>query len=199
MMGDTAEVQPAETPAEFVKPPDRDPATVDRKREHFLGCRTSKEHVPALQDRWPEAFPKDDRKVRPIVNVVDPVAAAMGWTGSFTHGVLRGWKMRAAYCRAVLQHEERVNLDGSPSGQLIDDEARALATKQLAAIKARGARRDAAAAAAREAKLAETAQQVPKPPPPPRPPPPPPPAVEVLETPEQIRAHLRASLLKRRA
>jgi sRNA-binding protein len=185
MMGDVAEEQPAESSA----PPD--PPAVSRKAEHLRGCRTSREHVPALRERWPAAFPKDDRKVRPLANVVEPVAAAMSWTGSFTHGVLKGWKSSAAYCRAILRDPERVNLDGTPSGEMVDDEARRLATARLAEIKARREKRD-------EAKRAETVQQVPKPPPP-RPPPPPPPAVEVLQTPEQIRAHLRASLLKRRA
>jgi sRNA-binding protein len=190
-------IEAAEKPDDLPSPPGRDPATVDRKAEHTRGHRTSREHIPALRERWPAAFPKDDRKVRPLVNVVDPVAEAMGWTGSFAHGVIKGWKLRAAYCRAVMQHKERVNLDGSSSGQMVDDEARALAASRLAAIKVWGARRDAATAA-KLAESASPAKVIPVPSPEPEPPPPPV-EVIVLETPEQIRAHLRASLLKRRA
>jgi sRNA-binding protein len=193
-MEDESEQRVAELPAESSAPPERDPS-MDRRAEHTRGHRTSKDHVPALRERWPAAFPADDRKVRPLANVVTPVAEAMGWTGSFTHGILKGWKLRAAYCRAVLQHKERVNLDGTPSGETVDDEARQLATARLAAIKARNERRDAAAAAKRVTPAAESKPQ----PPPSEPEPPPAPVAVVLETPEQIRAHLRASLLKRRA
>jgi sRNA-binding protein len=166
------------------------------KTEHILGLKASRESMPALRERWPAAFPLADRKIRPLANITEVIAKEMGWTVKFTHGVLAGWKSCAAYCRAVLRHSERINLDCTPSGALVDDKARAMATAQLAAIKARREKK----AAERTAATAP-AEQVPPiepPKPPPMPPPPPPPMI-VLETPEQIRAHLRASLLKRRS
>jgi len=135
--------------------------------EHTRGIKESREPWPALRERWPAAFPKDDRKLRPLANVVNPVAEAMGGTGSFTHGVLKGWKLSAAYCRAVLWHKERINLDGSPSGEMVDDEARKLAAARLVSIKAKREKR-------------KSVEQVPPieppkplPPPPPMPVPPP--------------------------
>jgi sRNA-binding protein len=169
------------------------PVTASRGAEEKRGWRTSREHIPALRERWPAAFPKDDRKVRPLVpGVAAPIAEAMGWTVGFTHGVLKGWKSSAAYCRAILRDTVRINLDGSPSDQQVDDNARAMATKRLAEIKAR---REREAAKKAPSQAAEALPPEPTPPPPPEPEP----IVEVLETPEQIRAHLRASLLKRRA
>jgi len=53
--------------------------------------------------------------------------------------VLSPWVLREAYCRAVLAHAMRINLDGSESELTVDDEARAMATARLALIAARKA------------------------------------------------------------
>jgi hypothetical protein len=45
-------------------------------------------------------------------------------------GVLTYWKMSAVYCRAVLDHDQRITLDGTPV-EAVDDVAKDLATKQL--------------------------------------------------------------------
>jgi sRNA-binding protein len=181
------------------------------KSDHLRGMKASREHVPALQERWPLAFPKDNRRVRPLANLSAPVAEAMGWTPAFATGVLRGWKARSAYCHAILKYPVRIDLAGQPTEQVVDDAARAMARSQLAAIKKRFEEREAKklAIAAQPAPQAEPVKP-PKPAPvtkpaganvlePPAEPKPAAPQVEVLETPEQIRAHLRASLLKRRA
>jgi sRNA-binding protein len=184
-----------------VAPPDRhrlgDPAVAAAKKaEHLRGRKTAREHLPALREKWPAAFPDDERDVRPLAAATAAIAQAMGWDPSFTHGILAVWKSRASYCKAVLCYNERINLDGSPSGVMVDDKARAMATAQLAAIKAKRQKQ-----AAEPAAVKAPVEPVPpiKPPKASPPPPPPPPPMIVLETPEQIRAHLRASLLKRRA
>ena len=51
--------------------------------------------------------------------------------------------MAAAYCRAVLSHDQRIALDGSPA-EAVDAGARDLATKRLAQIAERKAAKTAA-------------------------------------------------------
>ena len=51
-----------------------------------------------------------------------------GLVEAYTRGVLFGWKMTGAYCRAVLLHNERIALDGAPAetvckGQGLGDQA----------------------------------------------------------------------------
>jgi sRNA-binding protein len=81
--------------------------------------------------------------------------------------------MAAAYCRAVLSHDHRIALDGTPA-EAVDAAAKDLAIKRLAQI----AERKAAKKAAK----------------PKSPPPAPPP-----EPPKPLRDRVRASLLRRRA
>jgi hypothetical protein len=45
-------------------------------------------------------------------------------------GVLTYWKMSAVYCRAVLDHDQRITLDGTPV-EAVDEGAKDLAAKQL--------------------------------------------------------------------
>jgi sRNA-binding protein len=97
----------------------------------------------------------------------------MGWSLPYTLGVLVGWKMAP---EAVLRYDQRVALDGSPA-ETIDAKAKDLATKQLARLAARETAKKATKAAA---------PAVVKPVPP-------------TATREQLRARLRASLLRRRA
>jgi len=51
--------------------------------------------------------------------------------------VLMVWKLRDTYCRAVLAYSQRINLDGTPSAEHVDDEARQKAKEQLDRIAAR--------------------------------------------------------------
>jgi sRNA-binding protein len=76
------------------------------------------------------------------------------WSLPYTLGVLGGWKMAPVYCQAVLCHDQRIALDGSPA-ETIEAEAKDLAAKQLAtcgtqgseeSCEARGARRGEAEA-----------------------------------------------------
>ena len=102
----------------------------------------------------------------------------MSWSLPYTLGVLAGWKMAPAYCEAVLCYDQRVALDGSPA-ETIDAEAKELATKQLARL---------AASKAAAKKTTKAAVARPKPD-----------SVPTRATPDELRARLRASLLRRRA
>jgi hypothetical protein len=45
---------------------------------------------------------------------------------------LERWKRRDAYCRAVLDYPTRIALDGSQTGETVDDFARAAACEDIA-------------------------------------------------------------------
>jgi hypothetical protein len=61
----------------------------------------------------------------------------LGWSYPYARAVLTTWKIREVYCRAFLCYPQRINLDGSVSGEEVDDTARALAKAQLDKIAAR--------------------------------------------------------------
>ena len=149
--------------------------------ERNRGIQDSRQQLAALRKKWPLAFPAKHEDVRPLaVGTAGEIAAAVGWSLSYTLGVLVGWKMALVYCEAVLRHDQRVALDGSPA-ETIDAAAKDLATKQLARLAARETAKKA---------TKPTAPAVVKPKPDPVPP---------TATPEQLRARLRASLLRRSA
>jgi sRNA-binding protein len=126
------------------------------------------------------AFPADSKDVCPLtINAAGEIAKAMDWSVPYTLGVLARWKMAPAYCKAVLAQEHRIAFDGSPA-EAIDANAKDLAAKRLARL----AERETAKTAAKPA-----APTPPKPKPAERPP----------ETPEQLRARVRASLMRRMA
>ena len=124
----------------------------------------------------------DEREdVRPLaMGAARQVAAAMGWPLPYTLGVLTRWKMAAVYCQAVLSHEQRIGLDGSPA-EMVDAEAKELATKQMAQLEARKAAKKAAETARAAVVKPKPAQTRP------------------TETPEQLRNRVRAGLFRRRA
>jgi hypothetical protein len=93
-----------------------------------------------LRVRWPRAFPFEARDVRPLANAAPEIAKALGWDPQYARGVVSAWTMRESYCRAVLCYPTRINLDGSPSELLVEDQARAAATKRLEEIAARKVR-----------------------------------------------------------
>jgi sRNA-binding protein len=107
----------------------------ERKR----GAKDAAKQIAALREKWPAAFPAAPAQVRPLAcGTPKRIAEAIGWTIPFTLGVLAVWKGSPSYCRAVLHHD-RINLDGSPSGEQPDAAAKDMATKQLAKIAARRA------------------------------------------------------------
>jgi sRNA-binding protein len=151
------------------------------RTERDRGSKEFPQQLAVLRERWPLAFPTKHEDVRPLaMGVVRQVAAAMGWSLPYTLGVPTRWKMAAVYCQAVLSHDQRIGLDGSPA-EMVDAGAKELATKQMAQLEARKAAKKAAETAPApevRPKLATT-----------RP----------TETPEQLRDRVRAGLLRRRA
>ena len=109
----------------------------ERKSEQTRGCKEAVQQFEVLRAKWPKAFPLRSSEIRPLaLGVVKPAQEAFGWSAPYTRGVLRVWKLRADYCRAILAYPYRINLDGEKDGE-VDDTARQAAQKQLAAIKAK--------------------------------------------------------------
>jgi sRNA-binding protein len=149
--------------------------------ERDRGSTEFPQQLAALRERWPLAFPTKHEDVRPLaMGAARQVAAATGWSLPYTLGVLTQWKMAAVYCQAVLVHDRRIGLDGSPA-EMVDAEAKELATKQMAQLEARKA-------AKRIAETAGTAVVKPTPA-----------QTQPTETPEQLRNRVRAGLFRRRA
>ena len=115
------------------------PSGIERTR----GAKESSQQLEVLRERWPLAFPIKHQDIRPLAaSAVGVVAATMGWSTGYTRGVLFGWKMTAAYCRAVLLHDQRTALDGTPA-EPVDAKAKDLAAKRLAQIAAKAAKKAA--------------------------------------------------------
>ena len=144
--------------------------------ERNRGSKEARQQLAVLRDKWPIAFPADAKDVRPLaISAAGEIAATMNWSLPYTLGVLARWKMSPAYCKSVLAHEHRIGLDGS-TAEPIDANAKDLAAKQLERLAARETAK-AAEPVPMKRKSAE------------RPP----------ETPKQLRARVRTSLMRRKA
>ena len=151
------------------------------RMERDRGTKESSQQLAVLRDKWPLAFPVEPQGVRPLaIGAAGEIAAAMSWPLPDILGVLASWKMAPVYCQATLSCDQRIALDGAPA-EAVDAAAKDLAAKQLAKLAARKAEKKAAKTSAPAMIM-----------PPPAPAPPP-------ETPEQLRARIRASLLRRSA
>jgi len=107
--------------------------------EYDRGTKDSPQQLAVLREKWPLAFPLNEHDVRPLANsAAREIAAAMGWPRVYTLGVLGRWKLASVYCEAVLRHDRRIALDGSPA-ESVEPEAKEMATKRLAALAARKA------------------------------------------------------------
>src|SRR5580704_17296073 len=92
--------------------------------ERDRGTKESAQQLPALGEKWPLAFPVKEQEVRPLaIGISGEIAAVMGWSHPYTLGVLAGWKMAPAYCRAVLCYDQRIALEGAPA-EVVDEEAK---------------------------------------------------------------------------
>jgi sRNA-binding protein len=98
--------------------------------ERDRGRKEAGQQLGVLRERWPLAFPIQAQDVRPLAMGVANQIETMGWSLSYSVGVLTYWKMSATYCRAVLDHDQRITLDGTPV-EAVDEGAKDLATKQL--------------------------------------------------------------------
>src|SRR3954470_7608838 len=108
------------------------PITSDRNGEARRAYRESRTAIALLQQRWPAAFPEEPQQVRPLIAGLTPlIAAALDWSHPYTRAVLRTWKLRPAYCRAVLEYPVRFDLDGNPTEQPVGEDARTMAKTRL--------------------------------------------------------------------
>jgi sRNA-binding protein len=149
--------------------------------ERARGTKESRQQLAVLRERWPLAFPAKHPDIRPLsIGAAREISAAMGWPLPYTLGLLGSWKMASVYCQAVLRYDQRIALDGSPA-EAVDAEAKDLAAKRLAELAARKAAKKAAKTVAPTAGKPKAAPTAP------------------VETPEQLRARVRASLLRRSA
>ena len=110
------------------------PLTPDHKSEAQRAYREARIAIALLQQRWPAAFPEGPQQVRPLAaGLVPLIAAELDWSYPYTRAVLRVWKLRPAYCHAVLAHPVRVDLDGNQTDEPVSDDAREQAKARLAA------------------------------------------------------------------
>jgi sRNA-binding protein len=152
--------------------------------ERDRGIKEYRQQLAELRQKWPRAFPVHDEDVRPLaVDAAHEIAAVMGWSYPYTLGVLSRWKMAPVYCRAVLTHDQRITLDGSPA-EIVEAKAKNLATAHLARRAAGTAAKKAVKSVAPTVVKSKAAS--------------PPPQASPPETPKQLRDRVRASLLRRR-
>jgi hypothetical protein len=109
------------------------------KEQIVQGMKEARAGIERLQSLWPAAFPCEPHLVRPLDGrlITREIMEGTGWTAAYVRGVLSAWRMRAAYCKAILRYDQRVNLRGEKSDQPVLDDARATARERLEAIDAR--------------------------------------------------------------
>ena len=121
------EPSPAPNPPTAAAPTILDPKSEARRAYHEW--RTA---IALLQQRWPAAFPEAPQQIRPLIAGLTPlIAAALEWSYPYTRAVLRTWKLRPAYCHAVLVHSVRFDLDGNSTDQPVGEDARTMAKTRL--------------------------------------------------------------------
>jgi len=99
-----------------------------------------------LRERFPDAFPADLSRVRPLAMGVRATLEAAGIAGRTPlHRVLWLWTRTPAYLTALAEGRPRVNLDGSDAGA-VAPEHQAQAAERLEKLRAKAERKAAAAA-----------------------------------------------------
>ena len=62
--------------------------------ERDRGIKEYRQQLAQLREKWPLAFPVNDKDIRPLtVDATREIAAAKGWSLPYTLGVLSRWKM----------------------------------------------------------------------------------------------------------
>jgi len=108
------------------------PIASDRNSEGRRAYRESRTAIMVLQQRWPAAFPEAPQHVRPLMaGLTTLIATTLDWSHPYARAVLRTWKLRPAYCRAVLEYPVRFDLDGNPTEQPVSEDARTMAKTRL--------------------------------------------------------------------
>jgi sRNA-binding protein len=114
------------------------------KSEKKRGYEEGGQKIELLRARWPKAFPVKSHEVRPLTNgAQQTMVEEFGWSPAYARAVLTVWKLRPSYCQAILRYPMRINLDGSPTGEEVDDAARATAKARLEERVARRAKKAA--------------------------------------------------------
>src|ERR1700691_1427910 len=104
--------------------------------ERDRGTKDSRQQFAVLRERWPLAFPVKHQDIRPLaVGVAGEIAATMGWSHPYTLGVLHLWKTAPIYCQAVVRHDQRIGLVGTPA-EAVDAAAKDLSARRLAELAA---------------------------------------------------------------
>jgi sRNA-binding protein len=149
--------------------------------ERARGTKEAQQQFAVLRAKWPLAFPLEQQGVRPLTTgAAREIAAAMNWSLPYTLGVLKSWKMAPAYCQAILGYDQRVGLDGAPA-ETVDTKAKDLAAKRLAEVAVRQTAKHVTKTAQSDVAKPQLASTPP------------------AETLDQLRARVRASLLRRTA
>ncbi len=116
--------------------------TTPIKNETKRGYEEASKQFELLRAKWPLASPRAPDAVRPLASGgASILAEAFGWSDAYARAVLVVWKLRDTYCRAVLAYSQRINLDGTPSAEYVNDEARRKAKEQLDRIAAHKAKK----------------------------------------------------------
>src|SRR6516162_2684858 len=117
--------------------------------ERDRGIKEYRQQLAQLREKWPLAFPVNDKDIRPLtVDATREIAAAKGWSLPYTLGVLSRWKMAPVYCQSILCYDQRIALDGTPA-EMVGAKAKDLASKHLARFAAGAAAKKAAKSGAR--------------------------------------------------
>ena len=118
-----------------------------------------------LRERFPDAFPADLSRVRPLALGVRETIEALKIAGRTpVHRVLWLWTRTPAYLAALAEGRPRINLDGSDAGA-VAPEHQAAAAAWLEKLRAKGERRAAEAASPEPAAapVSEPAAPIPEP------------------------------------
>ena len=105
--------------------------TMSNKSDRIRGAQDARQAFELLRARWPKAFPAKAHEVRPLASVTAELQEAFGWSPAYAKGVLRHGRPARAIAGRCCAYPNRVGLDGSPTEDIVDDEARAMATARL--------------------------------------------------------------------
>lgn len=93
------------------------------------------QYLPRMRQEFPHAFPRRREDARPLAKcVVNGLAAAFGLDYVIARGIVLRWKLRRRYCKAVLNFDKRIALDGSLTDELVTKHDRTLAQKRLCVL-----------------------------------------------------------------
>lgn len=107
-------------------------ASTFSKAERRKGLREAPEKFEQLRQKWPKAFPAKSHEVRPLAKeTAKTVATEFGWNYQYARAVLERWKLRNAYCCAVLTYQKRYTLDGLESDEPVDERAKTRAREMI--------------------------------------------------------------------